>query len=187
MKIKYLTLLLVSLIALSGCSKTKPANKVDGGSNPDAKTAEKRGPKKMTVKKNDKVKVHYTGKLENGDVFDKSMDGQPLEFVVGSGQVIPGFDRAVEGMKLEEEKDVKIEVDDAYGQRNESYVKDFPKKNLPEGFVPTEGATIALQDNMGRPIPGTITEVKDESFTVDLNHPLAGKVLNFNIKVIEIQ
>ena len=141
----------------------------------------------MAVVKNNKVKVHYVGSLDNGTIFDKSSDKEPLEFVVGSGQIIPGFEEAVLGMNLNEEKKVAIKAENAYGSRNESLVGDFPCSSLPEGFVPQKGMVITLNDPSGRAIPATIISIAEQNITIDLNHPLAGKDLNFTIKVIGIE
>ena len=140
----------------------------------------------MTVKKNDKVKVHYVGTLDNGTMFDKSTNEEPLEFVVGTGQIIPGFEQAVIGMNLNEEKKVAIKAENAYGLRNEKLVGDFPRSSLPEGFVPQKSMVITLHDQEGRAIPATIINVAEQNITIDLNHPLAGKDLNFSIKVLSI-
>ncbi|MBA7535974.1 FKBP-type peptidyl-prolyl cis-trans isomerase SlyD [subsurface metagenome] len=139
------------------------------------------------IKKGDRVKVQYTGSLNDGTIFDKSKEGEPLEFTVGSGQVIPGFDKAVEGMKLNEEKKVTLKPEDAYGKRDETAIREVPKNSLPENFKPEKGMMIRLQDQTGRPIPGTVTDITENNITVDLNHPLAGKDLTFDIKVIGIE
>ena len=141
----------------------------------------------MSIKKNNTVKVHYVGTLDDGSIFDKSKEDSPLEFIVGAGQLIPGFENAVEGMSLNEEKNIKIKADDAYGQRNEDLVKDFPRSFFPNGFNPENGALLTLEDNMGRPIPGIVKSVSVEKITLDLNHPLAGKNLNFKIQVTNIE
>ena len=141
----------------------------------------------MTVKKNDKVKVQYVGMLDNGTIFDKSSNEQPLEFVVGTGQIIPGFEEAVIGMNLNEEKKVTIKAENAYGQRNENLIGDFPRSSLPENFIPQKDMVITLQDQEGRAIPATILSVAEQNITIDLNHPLAGKELSFSIKVISIE
>ena len=140
----------------------------------------------MTVKKNDKIKVHYVGTLDNGTIFDTSSNEEPLEFVVGSGQIIPGFEEAVLGMDINEEKKVTIKAENAYGQRNEKLVGDFPRSSLPKDFAPKNGMVITLNDPEGRAIPATIIGVAEQNITIDLNHPLSGKDLNFSIKVLSI-
>lgn len=140
----------------------------------------------MEVKKGNKVKVEYEGKLDDGTVFDSSKKhGQPLEFEAGAGKVIPGFDNAVIGMKEGDEKTVKIEVNDAYGERKEELVKEVPKEQMPEGDLQV-GMMIGVGLPNGQQVPATISEVGDKSVTLDLNHPLAGKNLTFEIKVVEI-
>ncbi|MEA2100975.1 MAG: peptidylprolyl isomerase [Thermodesulfobacteriota bacterium] len=139
------------------------------------------------VNQGSKVKVHYTGKLTDGTVFDKSEEEKPLEFTVGNGQVIPGFDKAVTGMELDEEKDITIAAQDSYGEREDSLVGDIPKTSLPEGFEPEKDMMINMQDKSGKTMPGIITALNEDSITIDLNHPLAGKDLSFNIKVVGIE
>jgi len=142
---------------------------------------------KMIVQKDKKVKVHYTGTLNDGSIFDTSENSDPLEFTVGLGQMIPGFEKAVEGMKLHEEKEVTISAEEAYGERDETLMRDFPKTSLAEDFTPAIGMVIGLSDNAGRTYPATVAKVAEESITLDLNHPLAGQDLNFKIKVISIE
>ena len=141
----------------------------------------------MVVEKGNKVKVKYTGCLEDGTIFDKSKAGEPLEFTVGDGQIIPGFDKAVEGMELNEEKKVTIEPVNAYGKRDETLKREFPKSSLPENFKPEKGMVLRLQDQTGKPMPVKIIDITENNITVDLNHPLAGEVLTFNITVVGIE
>ena len=141
----------------------------------------------VVVKKNNKVRVHYVGTLGNGTIFDKSSDKEPLEFVVGNGQIIPGFEQAVLGMGLNEEKKVTVKAESAYGLRDEKLIGDFPRSSLPEGFTPQNGMVITLHDQAGREIPATIVGVAEQNIIIDLNYPLAGKDLNFSIKVIGIE
>jgi len=141
----------------------------------------------MTVKKGDKVKVEYTGTLEDGTVFDASeKHGKPLEFEAGSGMVIPGFDNAVVGMKKDEEKEVKIEAKDAYGDVNPQLTQKIPRDKIPPEPEPKAGMMIGLAMPDGRQFPAIIKEVTDTEVTIDLNHPLAGKTLTFKIKVVGI-
>jgi len=143
---------------------------------------------KTIVKKGDKVKVHYTGSLTDGTVFDKSKEGKPLEFEVGSGQMIAGFDRAVKGMKLNEEKKVTIKSDDAYGNRDDKKVMKLKRSNLPEDFEPEKGMTIQISGHAGQPpITVTIIDINEKDIIVDGNHPLTGKDLVFDIKVVGIE
>jgi len=142
---------------------------------------------RKVVKKGDKVKVHYTGRLEDGTVFDSSKDKNPLEFTVGSGQMIPGFDRAVEGMKLNEEKTITIKAEDAYGERDETLTREMPLTSLPKDVEPKIGMVIPMQDETERPRRGTIVDIAENSVIIDLNHPLAGKDLIFDIKVVSVE
>ncbi len=140
------------------------------------------------AKKGDKVKVHYTGSLANGEVFDSSLQRQePIGFEVGAGQMIKGFDEAVDGMAINEEKNVVIPAEEAYGEWQEAQVFEFSKKDVPEDMNPKIGDTLTVQDNEGRNIPVTVHKVTDESIFLDANHPLAGKELIFDIQLLEIE
>jgi peptidylprolyl isomerase len=143
----------------------------------------------MTIKKGDKVKVDYEGKFESGEVFDTSKHddhSHPLEFEVGKGMVIPGFDNAVVGMEKGGKKEIKITPADGYGELRDDLKKEFPRENLPKDQEPKEGMMIGLQTPDGHQVPAKIIKVDEKNFTVDLNHPLAGKTLIFNIEVIEV-
>jgi len=144
----------------------------------------------MVVEKGNKVKVEYEGKLDSGEVFDSSTHGDhshPMEFEVGSGKVIKGFDEAVIGMNINEEKDVKIKSEDAYGERNEELKKEIPKESLKlgEGQKVEKGMTLGMQTPQG-PFPVKVDDIKENTIVLDMNHPLAGQNLNFKIKVIEV-
>jgi len=138
------------------------------------------------AKTGDTVKIHYTGTLDDGTQFDSSEGRDPLQFTLGSGQVIPGFDRAVEGMTVGDSKTVNIEAAEAYGPRREQMVQEVPRSALPEDLEPREGMALQAHGQDGRVVNLTVTEVGDESITVDGNHPLAGKDLNFDITLVEI-
>lgn len=138
------------------------------------------------AKSGDTVKIHYTGTLDDGTQFDSSAGRDPLEFEVGSGQVIPGFDKAVEGMGVGESRKVNITADDAYGPRHEQMVQEVPKTALPDGLEPVEGMTLQAQNQQGQAMQLTVTAVSEDTITVDGNHPLAGKALNFEIELVEI-
>lgn len=140
-----------------------------------------------TAKEKSKVKVHYTGTLKNGEVFDSSEGNEPLEFTVGEGQVIPGFDNGVKGMEQGEEKTINIMADDAYGQVREELIIDVDKNALPENIKPEVGLKLVSRTQDGKEIPVIVTEVKDSTITVDANHPLAGEDLTFNVKMVDIQ
>lgn len=134
------------------------------------------------AKNGDTVRVHYTGRLESGEVFDSSEGGEPLEFQIGSGQVIAGFDENVQGMSVGDEKTILIEPENAYGERIEALVGKVERSGLNLEGEPQVGMELALQLPDGQQIPVAITEVTDESVTFDANHPLAGRKLIFDIK-----
>ncbi|MFX1520509.1 MAG: peptidylprolyl isomerase [Promethearchaeota archaeon] len=140
----------------------------------------------MPIKKGDKVKVEYTGTFDDGTIFDSSEGREPLEFEVGSGQVISGFDNAVIGMETGEEKDVKLEPSEAYGETDPDLLKKISRERLPQGEEPKPGMILELRMPDGISVPAKITEVTDKDVTIDLNHPLASKTLNFKIKIVEI-
>ncbi len=141
---------------------------------------------KMAVKKGDKIKVEYEGKLDDGTVFDKSEGRGPLEFEAGSGKVIKGFDDAVIGMEKGEEKEVKIESKDAYGDPNPQLMQKVPRENLPKEPELKPGMMLMMKAPNGQQFPAKITEINEKEATLDLNHPLVGKDLNFKIKISEI-
>lgn len=132
------------------------------------------------------VSVTYTGTLENGEVFDSNAGQTPLEFQIGSGQLIKGFEDAVMGMAVNEKKEFTLPPEDAYGEHNENQMHDFPRSQLPEGINPHVGDTLALATAEGRQVPARLVEMDDEKLTFDLNHPLAGKTLTFAIEVVGV-
>jgi FKBP-type peptidyl-prolyl cis-trans isomerase 2 len=138
------------------------------------------------VKDGDKVKVHYHGKLRSGETFDSSQGREPLEFTVGGGQVIKGFDEGVKGMQVGDKKTVEIAVDDAYGQKSQEMIIEFPKNQFPEDMNPEMGMQLMMNNGSGQQFPVTIVEVKDQSVILDANHPLAGQDLVFDIELVEI-
>ena len=138
------------------------------------------------AKKNDTVKVHYTGRLKDGEIFDSSKGREPLQFTVGGGQMIAGFDAAVDGMELDEKKEVTIPSKEAYGERNEDMIQQVPRAELPEDMKPEVGQTLVATGPDGRQTHVVVTEVTDAQITVDANHPLAGKDLIFEIELVEI-
>ena len=140
----------------------------------------------MAVKKGDKVKVDYVGKFEDGMVFDDSAKhGKPLEFEVGAGQVIPGFDNAVMGMKKGEKKAVEIEPKDAYGEHHAEMIMKVPRDMLPKDKEPKPGMMMVVGTPDGKRFPAVINEVGEKEMVIDLNHPLAGKKLKFEITLVE--
>ncbi len=139
----------------------------------------------MPIKKGDKVKIEYEGRFDDGTVFDSSkVHNKPLEFEVGAGQVIKGFEDAIIGMEKNEEKEIKLNPDQAYGEHNPKLVQEVPKEQLPPEVKAGMVLMLGLPD--GSQVPVVVKEVKENSVILDLNHPLAGKVLNFKIKVLDI-
>ncbi len=132
------------------------------------------------------VSVDYTASLENGEQVDSSEGRAPLEFKVGEGRVIKGFEDAVLGMALNEKKTFKLAPEEAYGQRDESCAHEIPKTQIPAEIDPQVGQTLALRSPDGREIPARIAAVDDEKVTFDLNHPLAGESLTFEIQIKSI-
>ncbi len=145
----------------------------------------------MSIKKGDKVKVDYTGTFEDGTIFDTSKHGDhnhPLEFTVGAGMVIKGFDIAVTGLEKGDEKEFTVQPEEGYGQRNEQMIGKVPRDKIPtppDGKELAPGMMMVVAQENGQQMPATITAVDDKEVTIDLNHPLAGKVLKFNIKVVD--
>ena len=139
------------------------------------------------AKAGDTVKIHYTGTLDDGTQFDSSAGRDPLEFELGSGQVIPGFEKAVEGMSVGDTKTVNIPAEDAYGPRHDQMIQEVPRSALPDDIEPQVGMGLQARRPDGAMLDLTITEVGEESITVDGNHPLAGQALNFDLELVEIK
>jgi len=137
------------------------------------------------AKNGDRVRVHYTGRLEDGQVFDSSKDGDPLEFTVGQGEVIPGFDEAVRGMSVGDTRTVEIESEDAYGPRRDGLVTQIDRERAQFPVEPQVGMHFALPLQDGSQIEVVITEVTDTHITIDGNHPLAGEKLIFDVELLE--
>ncbi len=138
------------------------------------------------VKKGDKVKVEYTGKFSDGEVFDKSEGRGPLKFEVGAGQVVPGFDKNIEGMEKDSEKTFTLKPEDAYGEVKAEMVQVVPRDKLPEKPEPEVGMMLIMKAPTGQQIPAKITKIEDGNVTIDVNHPLAGKELTFTVKVVGV-
>jgi peptidylprolyl isomerase len=138
------------------------------------------------AKSGDTVRIHYTGTLADGTEFDSSAGREPLEFALGGGQVIAGFDSAVDGMAVGENKSVTIEPEQAYGERHEQLVQEVPRGALPDEIKPAVGMQLQGSSPEGQVMNLVVTEVADESITVDGNHPLAGQALTFAIELVEI-
>ncbi|MAQ86503.1 MAG: peptidylprolyl isomerase [Maritimibacter sp.] len=138
------------------------------------------------VKTGDTVRLHYTGTLDDGTQFDSSAGRDPLEFTVGSGQIIPGLDREMTGMEVGEKKTVKIDPEDAYGSHDPARVQAVPRDQIPD-HIPTEpGTQLQMQTPQGQAIPVTVTDVNDSEITLDANHPLAGKTLTFDVELVSV-
>jgi FKBP-type peptidyl-prolyl cis-trans isomerase 2 len=139
------------------------------------------------AKKGDTARVHYTGRLESGEVFDSSEGGEPLEFELGGGQVIPGFDEGVSGMNVGDKKTIEIEAEEAYGQRVDALVQAVARDEFNLGQEPEVGMRLLLRLPDGNEIPVTITDVSQSSVTIDANHSLAGQKLIFDVELIGLQ
>lgn len=139
-----------------------------------------------TAKKGDKVKVHYTGRLKDGTQFDSSAGRAPLEFEVGAGMMIKGFDAAVDGMAVGEKVTAEIPAAEAYGPVNPELMLDVPRTNLPPDLNPQVGQQLGMTQPNGQQVPVKVKEVHDDKVVIDANHDLAGKDLIFDIELVEI-
>lgn len=140
----------------------------------------------MVVEKGNTIKVEYTGSFENGEVFDASeKHGQPLEFKAGEGMVVPGFDKAVIGMNVGEEKEFTLKPEDAYGESNPEAIQKVPKDKFPAEAK--KGMMIGIPLPNGQQMPAKIVKIEDDGVTIDMNNPMAGKVLVFKIKIVSIE
>ena len=135
---------------------------------------------------NSTVKVHYTGKLADGEVFDTSDGKEPIEFTLGQGQLIPGFEKGLIDMKLNEKKTINMTKDDAYGEVNETLIQEVKKTDLPQDMEPKVGMGLVSKSPEGQEINLMVVEVKEETIVIDGNHPLAGRDLVFDLEVVEI-
>jgi len=138
------------------------------------------------VKENDTVKVHYTGKLNNGQVFDSSLERTPIEVTLGQGQLIPGFEKELVNMEVNEKKTVNVPKEEAYGDIREDLFHEIKKAELPEDIKPEIGMTLVAKNPDGTENQLRITDVKEESIVIDANHVLAGQDLTFELELIEI-
>ncbi len=139
----------------------------------------------QTIKAGDTISVNYTGKLENGEVFDSSEGKEPLKFTVGAGMLIKGFDDAVIGMAAGESTTVSIPPAMGYGHRKDDQFVDIPKSQFPDEITLTEGLALELMDPNGTPVHATVDKILEDSVRMDINHFLAGKTLEFDITVVE--
>ena len=140
----------------------------------------------MAAQDGDTVKIHYTGKLDDGTVFDTSADREPLEFTIGSGMVIPGFDNAVKDMEPGDTKEVRIPPEEAYGEHREEMTMQVERERIPDTITPEIGMMLQLRSPEGQPTNVTIIAMDDANVTLDGNHPLAGKALTFELQLVEI-
>lgn len=152
--------ILCLLVLLAGCAKTVADKKV--------------------------VSLHYTGTLTDGTQFDTSVGGEPLEFMVGTDSMIPGFEKAVLGLKVGDKKKFEIKAADAYGERDDAAIQEVPRESFPEDTKLEKGMQFGVQTESGT-MPLTIVEVKDKSVMVDFNHPMAGKDLTFDVEIMKIR
>ena len=138
------------------------------------------------TKNGDAIKIHYTGKLEDGNVFNDSREGQPLEFIVGGGEVMPGIEKGVIGMEPGDTKTIEIPPEDGFGPRRKELVIEVAKSDLPDQITPTLGQRLKMRHPDGGHIELMITDVNEETITLDANHPLAGHTLFFDLELVEI-
>ncbi len=138
------------------------------------------------AKQGDTVRIHYTGTHTDGSTFDSSEGRDPLEFTLGSGQIIPGLDKAIPGMTVGETKVVEVPAEEAYGHHNPEGVQSVPRAQVPDHIPLDPGTKLQIQTSDGRAVPVTVTEVTDETVVLDANHPLAGRDLTFEIELVEI-
>jgi FKBP-type peptidyl-prolyl cis-trans isomerase 2 len=134
------------------------------------------------IQDGDVVRVHYTGRFEDGQIFDSSEDGEPLQFQAGSGEVIAGFDQGVRDMDVGDKKRIEIEPENAYGIRHDQLIQTIPRNGLNLDEEPEQGMTLVMQLPEGNEIPVLVTEVDDDNITLDANHPLAGRKLIFDLE-----
>lgn len=142
--------------------------------------------KNMEAKTGDKVRVHYTGRLIDGTIFDSSEGRDPLEFTVGAGQMIKGFDAGVQGMQVGDKKTLQIPAAEAYGERDEDAIIEFPAENVPSDMKLEPGMQLSLRNQYGQPVPVVVLEIREELIIMDANHTLAGKELVFDVELVEI-
>lgn len=138
------------------------------------------------AKNGDTVKVHFTGRLENGEVFVKSEEDQPIDLTLGTGELIPGVERTIVGMEVGEKKTIAVPPEQAYGPKQEDLMVEIDKSNLPEHVTPAIGKGLRIRQSDGDDIPVIISEMTENTVTLDGNHPLAGATLFFDLQLVEI-
>jgi FKBP-type peptidyl-prolyl cis-trans isomerase 2 len=142
--------------------------------------------KNLQAKHGDRVKVHYTLKDAKGQVIESSKETVPIEFTIGEGKMIPGFEKGILGIAVNESKTIAIPPEEAYGLHDEKKVFDFERKNAPADFDPRVGDTVKMHRPDGRSVPVTVVAITEKGFLMDANHPLAGKELVFDLELMEI-
>lgn len=173
-------LLVFACVLVSGCTGSDQAGNAQGGSSGDQNL-------QVTAQAGDKVSVYYKGTLDDGEIFDQSKEGNPLVFILGSGQMIKGFDDAVFGMKAGEVKTVTLTPDLAYGEYDEALLFPANRSTFPEGEEPEIGQQFYISDNSGRQYPVTIADITEDEIILDANHKLAGKNLTFEITLASVE
>jgi len=138
------------------------------------------------AKDGDTVKVHYTGRLDDGSEFDTSRERDPIEFKIGGGEILPGVEQAVVGLEPGGTNTVTLPAEDAYGERRDDMIQEIERSVLPQEVEPQVGLQLQAQSPEGQPLLLTITDVADDKVTVDANHPLAGKALTFDVELVEV-
>lgn len=141
----------------------------------------------MKIEKGRVVDIDYSLHLGDGEIVDRSEPGEPLTYLHGEGEIVPGLENALEGMEVGQQKKVVVAPDNGYGPRDEERVQRVPRKAFPPGFVPEVGMELSAQGPGGEEIPFVVQKVEDEVVTIDLNHPLAGKTLHFDITIREVR
>jgi peptidylprolyl isomerase len=134
----------------------------------------------------DTVQVHYAGRLDDGTVFDSSEGRDPLQFTLGAGQVIPGFEKAVEGMSVGDQSTTRVPAEEAYGPRSDELVLRVQRSQFPEGVTPEVGQRFQMRTDDGSTVRVTVTETQEDTVEIDANHPLAGQALTFDVELVEI-
>jgi peptidylprolyl isomerase len=138
------------------------------------------------AKNGDTVKMHFTGRLANGEVFTRSEDESPLELTLGTGELIPGVERGILGMEVGEKKTITVPPEQAYGPRQEELVVQVKRSDLPEHITPTIGKPLRIRQSDGNDIQVFIADISEHTVTLDANHPLAGLTLFFDLELVEI-
>lgn len=138
------------------------------------------------IREGDRVQVHYTGKLQSGEVFDSSQGREPLDLTIGEGKIIPGFEQALLGMQTGDKKSFDLTPDQAFGERKDELVHVIQKEQIPSDIKLEVGMQLALEGQQKEPIPAQVVDISESTVTLDTNHPLAGKDINFEVDVVEI-